>query len=709
MATLEKIRNRAGLLVSIVGLALFAFIIGDLLNSSSSFMRQNQSNVLVINGQAIDHQEYSRRINEITERYKLQMQTPSLSENYINQIQQTVFEEMVMEKILDPRMHELGIIVTSQEMTDMTEGENISPILMQNPMFQNPETGFFDRYQINNFLNYIKDADSRPQDEEAQIYRTMWMFWESDMKRQRLYEKYSTLLSKAVAANSLDAQDAFNNSSISSDIVYTMTPFINMPDSSINISKSEIEKLYNERKEMYRQQETALIDYIAVELSPSQSDFAQASSEMDAIRTELEMTDNVAALVNEKSEEKFQNLFVSADGFFDDLQVVDFVTTASIGDIEGPTYRDSKYRLLKLVDKTENADSVSVSVISVQLRVNETETKALADSILNEINNGANFTELVFKHSEDPARERAGELGWVTETQALQSLNEEFRKTVFSLPVGQSAVVKSNFGFHIVKVSERTKNVPKYKVADITYTVTPSTATQNLLYNSLNQFIAGNNNLEELEEAAISYGYYYAPDIRVLSTDNTIGSVSNARQVVRWAFENKKGKISDIFTCNNTLVVAIHKGKLPEGYQSIASVTPQLQMELTTRKKGEELAARLKDKNFSSIEDYAEELMSIADTVKFITMATSRIANIGLEPKLNALITLAPMNQITSVVGNNGVYVFEVFDRTISEQLFDKDQQIRLLESNNDYRIGGLVFRFMQQEAKITDNRVLFY
>ena len=33
MATLEKIRSKAGLLVLVVGLALFAFIIGDFLNS----------------------------------------------------------------------------------------------------------------------------------------------------------------------------------------------------------------------------------------------------------------------------------------------------------------------------------------------------------------------------------------------------------------------------------------------------------------------------------------------------------------------------------------------------------------------------------------------------------------------------------------------------------------------------------------------------
>ena len=712
MATLEKIRNKAGLLVSIVGLALFAFIIGDLLNSSSSFMRRNQSNVLVINGQTIDYHEYMSRENETAERYKLQLGQANLSDNYLSQIRQSVFDEIVMEKILDPRLNDLGIMITSTEMTDMVEGENISPVLLQNPMFQNPETGQFDRYTVNMFLNEIKNIENIPENYRAQYmqYKAMWMYWEKDIKRNRLYEKYTTLLSKAVAANSLDAQDAFNNSRISSDIFYAMESFNNIGDSTVNISASEIEKLYNERREMFRQQETAVIDYIAVDITPSQSDFSQAANDMNDIRIELESTENVAALVNEKSERKFVNAFYSVSGFNDDQNMIDFVTSASIGDIEGPIFKDNQYRILKLMDKMNNADSVNVSTITVEPRATETETRAFADSILNEINKGEDFAALVQKHSVDQMRDRDGEIGWMTEAGALQNLNEEFRKTVFSLPVGQSAIVKSNYGFHIVKVTERTKNVPKFKVADIVFTVTPSSATRSLLYNTLNQFIAQNNSIEKIEETASDNGYYISSNVRVQNTDMIIGTVANARQVVRWAFNNKKGQISEIYECDNTFVVAMHKGKLPEGYQSLAAVTPQLQTELIARKKGEELVTRLKAKNLSTIEDYAEEMNAIPDTVKFITMATSRIASIGIEPKLNTLITLAPLNQVqVPVAGNNGVYVFEVTNRTDSEQPFELEYQIGMLESNNAYRIGGLVFRYLQQQANIIDNRILFY
>ena len=713
MATLEKIRNRAGLLVAVVGLALFAFIIGDLLNSGNSLMNRNQNNVVTVNGKAIDYQEYMNRENELTEIYQLQTGSSSLSESYMNQIRQSVYEEILIDNILGPRLEELGIVITSEEMTDMVEGENISPILFQNQMFVNPETGIFDRNAVLMFLNNIKNIESFPENVQGQLIqgRTMWMFWEKNIRQNRLSEKYINLLSKAVVANSLEAKDAFNNSSISSDIAYVMEPFANLSDSTINVSASEIEKLYKERMEMFRQQEACVIDYIAVDIVPSSEDFDKASKEMDAIRAELETTDNIAALTNEKSERKYINAFFSVDGFGEDLDAISFISTAEINDIVGPTFKDNQYRILKLVEKTEGPDSVHVSEMLLAARATEAETRVYADSLLNAIKSGANFIELVHQHSVDQLVESDGEIGWVTEAGALQGINEEFRKTAFSLPVGQSAIVKSSYGLHIVKVSEKTKNVPKYKVADFIYTVTPSSNTRSMLYNSLNQYIAINNSIEKFTTAARDNGYELTSDTRVYNTDMTIDNITGARQVVRWAFNNKKGQISEINECDDKFVVAAHKGRLPEGYQSLASVTPQLKAELSLRKKSEEIAANLKAKNLTSLTAYAEAMGTNTDTVRYITMATSRITNIGMEPKLNALITAAPVLKVSEpIAGDNGVYVFEIIGRNNENNgIYNEATEKIMLETNNSYRIGGSLFRIMQQKAEIVDNRIRFF
>ena len=714
MATLEKIRNKAGLLVAVVGAALFAFIIGDLLNSSSSFMNSNQNNVIVVNGNAVDYQAYMNRENDLTDIYKLQMQSTNLPEMYINQIRQSVYEEIIMENLIDPRLKNLGMVVTPNEMTDMVEGDNISPVLLQNQMFQNQTTGMFDKNSIVLFLNQIKDIDSYPEEAQAQLLqrKTMWMFWEKNIKRNRLNEKYLDLLSKSIVVNSLEAKAAFNNSSVSSDITYVMEPLSGIADSTINVSKAEIEKLYHQQKERFRQQETCIIDYVAVDIVPSPDDYNKVDKEMYAIREEMETTDNIAALTNEKSETKFTNVFFSIDGYASDVDLASFASSAQIGDIQGPLFKNDQYRILKLVDKIEGPDSVKISEIYLSPRSSEAELKIYADSLLNALNNGgADFAEIVRQHSDGQNSEDTnGEIGWVTEAGALQGLNEDFRKAAFSLPVGKCEVVKSNYGLHIVKVTEKTKDVPKFKIADIVYTVTPSSFTRSQLFNSLNHFIASNNSPDKIAESAAENGYNLISNARVFSTDQTLGIITGARQVVRWAYNGKKGQVSDIIECDNKFVVASHRGRLPEGYQSIETVTPQLKAELTSKKKSEEIAANLKAKNLSSISAYANAMNTNPDTVKFITMETSRISNIGVEPKLNALIALAPVNSISApVAGDNGVYVFEVINRTNSENVYDEKEQIKMLQSNNEYRINGYLFRYLQQDAKIEDNRIRFY
>ena len=148
--------------------------------------------------------------------------------------------------------------VGPEELFDMVQGENISPMIQQMQMFVNPQTGAFDKTALLNFLKTIDDDNiaNYPADQQAQLLqgRQFWMFWEKNIKRQRLEQKYTTLLSKAVSANKLDAKDAFDGSAVSSDIVYAMQSYASIPDSTIQVSKSDIEKLYNQRKDVYKRQ-----------------------------------------------------------------------------------------------------------------------------------------------------------------------------------------------------------------------------------------------------------------------------------------------------------------------------------------------------------------------------------------------------------------------------------------------------------------------
>ena len=114
MATLEKIRSKAGLLVLVVGLALFAFIIGDFLNSGSTYFRQSQERIAEIDGEVVKIQDYQGRVDEMAEMYKMQSGSASLPEEYMTQIRQSVFDAMVQEVVLDEATAKLGMGVSPE-------------------------------------------------------------------------------------------------------------------------------------------------------------------------------------------------------------------------------------------------------------------------------------------------------------------------------------------------------------------------------------------------------------------------------------------------------------------------------------------------------------------------------------------------------------------------------------------------------------------
>ena len=175
MATLEKIRSKAGLLVLVVGVALFAFIIGDFLNSGSTYFRQSQEQVAEINGQVIHIQDYQSLIDEMTEMYKMQTGQTSLPDEYQAQIRQNVFNTMVQDIVLGEETEKIGMAVSPEELFDMVQGENISPLIQQMPMFVNQQTGAFDRNALLQFLKTIEDDNiaTLPLDQQEQILKLL--------------------------------------------------------------------------------------------------------------------------------------------------------------------------------------------------------------------------------------------------------------------------------------------------------------------------------------------------------------------------------------------------------------------------------------------------------------------------------------------------------------------------------------------------------
>ena len=703
MATLEKIRSKAGLLVGVVGFALVAFILGDFLNSGSTFWRQSQETVIEIDGEEIKIQDYQKRLDERENMQKMQMQTQSIPEEGMIQIREEVYRSIVREKVLDREAEKIGLTVTDAEIFELLAGD--TPTSMLRPFFTDPQTGAFNKVEA---AEFVSKAEANDPTLPAEI-RDYYNYIKRMARYTCLEEKFNALLTKSLCANQVDAKVAYENNKPVADFAYVMQPYTVVADSLVSVSDEEVRKLYDSRKEFMKQEEERKADLLIVNIVPSEADFAAVNESISEIKSEFVAASDVADIadiVNDNSDIPYADAFVSASALDPDAR--NFATTAlSVGDVMGPMLKNNTYRMMKLVDKKVAPDSVSVMALPVA-NLNDPRATEIADSLLAVLKGGASFEQVYRDFVKNP--EAKVEASWFTESTALQGGGMEFKNTIFSTPVNQ--VVKLNVGNMalLFKVVEKSANVPLYKIADIVINVNPSSSTYSNLYNELNKFVTNNTNNKAFADTASAAGYTVVPGVSIFAASPTVYNVKSSRPVVRWVFENEPGDISSIFECDNAFIVANVKSVTEKGYRPFEQVKDVLKQELIRQKKGEMIAADMKAMNLSSLDQYAEKLNRKVDSVQFVTFSTQRLSGVGVEPKLNAAATLLPTDKVSDpIAGNSGVYVLDIYKRTESSAPFDAKAEMKKIESALPYAFIYQVNRVLNEKSEIEDNRLRFY
>ncbi len=714
MATLEKIRSKAALLVTAIGVALFAFIIGDLFSGGQAWWQQSQNKVMVINGEKITYETFQKNVNDLTEIYQLQTGQNNLPAEYYQQINTQVYDNLVRETLVTEEADKLGMTVSVEELTDMVSGDNISPILQQMPFFRNQQTGEFDRNMLINFVNTVTSIEDGAQggvaSQELIQARQFWLFWEKTIKKQRLEDKYTTLLSRTIMPNKLDVKQNFDGGKINSDFAYVRQSLRTVPDSIVSVSKSEISDLYAKLKDSrFKQGATRSAKYFYVDILPSEADYQDAEKEITSLREEFATTTEISDFVNLSSETPYIDAYVALSTLSPDEK--QFAETATINDVFGPYLESDEYRMYRLMGRKNGPDSIQARHIMISLQ-NEAQGIALADSILNVLQaKKGNFAELANQFSIDRnSAANGGNLGWFTELTALRNVGQIFKNACFDAKLKTYFTIRTDYGIHVVEVTEKTKDIKKANIAEYSISVTPSSRTIQSTYSRVNQFVANNNNVEALEKNAAENGFNLMTAARLSTSDATIGNIQNARQAVRWAFHSKVGSVSEIFEIDNKFLVLALTGETPAGYTPLAQVENNLRNEIASEKKGAKLVQDLKAKGYTSLDAYAKEMGASIDTAKFVNFNTTRITGLGTEAVLSGLAPYVKQNTIQGpIAGKNAVYVYSVYNKTPSEATFNEEEEKKTLENSMTYRMQYQAMEVLKNKAKIEDNRINFY
>jgi peptidyl-prolyl cis-trans isomerase D len=585
--------------------------------------------------------------------------------------------------------------------------------LQQVPYFRNQQTGQFDSNMVVQFLQMIEADDFSQYPEEAlpqlMEMKRQWLETEQQIINYQLRRKFSALVASSILTNDLEAKAAYEDSKTSVDFNYVAQAYSVVPDDAVTVTDAEIKKLYDERKEQFKQEEGKLIDFVTVYIAPSQDDYKAISDKLATVKETLATTENIAEVVQNYSDVPYINAYLPYSSLNETLR--QFVNTHAVGDIEGPVLANNTYTLAKFEGEKTAPDSVKLNLLMLPASLDEKQTAQITDSLLQVIKSGKTFAEVAQTTSNGQTN---GEIGWMTEAQLIAQTDVAFTNQIFNAALNTPQVAKASIGTFLVEVTEKTAPVKKYHIANIQERVIASQDTKTKIYNDISQFVSTNRTSASWKENAAKAGLTLQSDVEVEKEQINLNGIQSTRQIIQWAFNNKKSAISDIYEVQNSeyFVAATVVDNLPKGYRSLASVSDFLKRELLNEKKGEKLVADLKAKKLSSLEQYAEAFNTTPQEVKFLTFATPSIAGIGAEPVLNVKVPQQNVNTLSApIAGKNRVYVVQVTDKRTSTEPFNAESQKAIAQMQNTYRVYQIVQNpeLLRENAKIENNFSRFY
>lgn len=670
MATLQKIRNHGIALIVIVGLAMLAFILGDFLNSGSSFFNRSREYVGEIEGHKVHYTEYEAAKEQLTEVYKIESGRTDLDEDLSAQIRNQVWQMMLMDWTLRAEAERIGMDVTADELSELCIGQHPHQLIAQRRAFYD-ENGQFNRDNLLRFLNSIEQEDDA-QNANLQQAKTYWMYWENAVRLTHMQEKFSGLMQNLVTANKLDAKYAFEarQNSVSADFV--VQPFHTIADSLVTVSNNDLKKLYESRKPLYKQTPNRSIEYITYPVVPSEQDSLQTYDLMIQLRDEFTTTEDIALVVNTNSDLMYDGRNYSEESIPEMFREFAFGKNAKAGDVTELIYtpEDQTFRMARLMEYGYDVpDSVELKIIA----------------------------------PEEGQEDR--ELGWFSED-VLRTQNRQVAEKAFAGKRGDRFTVAMGLGEQTFEILDIAKATPKAKVAILERKVTPSSKTYSMIYNNAKQFIVNNGTEEKFRAAAQEAHMTIYPAYNLSENSDKVGQLKNSRPIVRWAFEAKEGQVSDVYECGDQFVVALLTDVKDGDFRPMSDVQGELTQMVRNEKKAELISKELA--KATTIEEAAKAANTGVQHADNVTLSSNRFGNMTEPAVVGAALALNANELSAPIKGNQGVYVVRPGQKTRLEGEFNAEQEINQLNMYTSYSLMYQVMNLLEENAEVTDNRARF-
>ena len=697
MAVLEKIRVKFGILISVViALALLSFIIDPNTISQVASSMSSKYRVGKIDGNSVSYQDFDNELNYQNRIFEYMYRRNANTDQEMEYVRNMAWKTFVDRYMFLANARKAGIQVGESELVNLTSGDMVSPLISQ--IFVD-ETGAFSKDMLSNYLQ------SMQYDQSGQA-RMFWDYLQNTVTTDQYYVKYNNLFSAGDFINPLMMTNEIAENNNSVGVEFVMLPYGYQRDTTIEISDAEIKSYYKAHKKLYRQTASRDIEYVVFEVKPSKTDISDANQKIVGVYDEFSSTDNVKNFLMKNSDRQYVDEWykkgelrtVSSD-------IDDFVFDKANGKdaVSEVLTKDNTFYVARIMDSAMVPDSVFVK--GVLLQGVQTE---LADSLLNVLKTGKdNLGNVAAQYSafNNPQGE-PGEYGWMTKNTMFPGL-----ESIFTARTGSFYTVETNYGVHIIEVTDRTAPVLKKKVAILEKEALPSGNTINEYYVQANELATkSDGKYENFKKTADEEGLAILTRNNLREGEENIGSINDrTKEVSKWAYEAREGKVSNVLNINNDYyIVAALKKVHKDGYTPVAEAASGIRSILYNQKLGEKKAAEVASKieGLGSMEAIAEALGTSVSTREGISF--SSYMNQGLDPKFIGAVSVAEEGVISApLAGTIGVYVYKVTSHDTGASFTEDDVKNRAAQMA--YYESQSLLPVMMQDADVEDNRARFF
>ena len=711
MAVLSKIRERSLFLIIIIALALFSFVLSGLFDGN--LFNKTATNIGEVNGEPISREEFAQQI----EFYRTRSNGRSSNTQNVN----NAWNTLVREKIYQTQLEKSGVVVGEKDVWDAM----VTQISSQNsPQFAN-EAGFFDPEKLKEYIATLQDNSE--EDESGAAAWMSWINYEKGIKKNLEQNTYNALIRAGLGSTLSEGKRDYYFQNISVDVDFVYVPFTSIPDSLITVSADEMKSYIKAHPKAYTVEESRDIEFVQFKIEATPEDEVAIEQELTNMLDDREEYSNAAKSnvtvagfknasdMNEfnaenESDTPYDGSFYNKSGL--SQNVADSIFNLEIGQVYGPYKDNGFYKLSKVTAVKQLPDSVKASHILIPFAGSSTadatvtqsseEAKKVADSILSVVKgNNQKFEELAKEMSVDKVSgAKGGDLGWFV----YNTMIPEFRDYSFENSKGDMGIVKTQFGYHIIRIDDQKNKQRNVQVATFSRKIDPSEKTENDVFEKAETFASELSSGKDMAELAKEQNLSVRPVLSLKVFDDNIAELGSQRQIVRWTFEENAevGSIKRFDIDNGYAVVMLtskNKAGLSGKGQNVRNI-------LLNEKK----AALIKERSTGTTLDEIAEQNQVTKRTSLAVSNTSPVfAGVGRFVDISGVVTALDENELAkNIVGKSGVAFAVVTKKTMPTELQNYNANKLNLERSLTSR-SLLIFEALKENADIEDNRAVFY